>query len=55
MRPDAYAGAEGSPTNYMMFDIETAERIKLSLDQCILEYYRLIEDARANQLSSSIR
>jgi len=41
MRPDAYAGAEGSPTNYMHFDIETAQRLRFQLDQCIDEYYRL--------------
>jgi hypothetical protein len=47
MRPDAYAGAEGSPTNYMSFDIATAKRLKSDLDQCIAEYYRLIDDASA--------
>jgi hypothetical protein len=41
MRPDAYAGAEGSPTNYMHFDIESAQRLRFQLDQCINEYYRL--------------
>ena len=25
MRPDAYAGPEGSPTNYLNLDIETAQ------------------------------
>jgi hypothetical protein len=47
MRPDAYAGPEGSPTNYMSFDIETAQNLKSSLDRCISEYYRLVDDASA--------
>jgi hypothetical protein len=47
MRPDAYAGPEGSPTNYMNFDIETAQRLKFNLDRCISEYYRLVGDASA--------
>jgi hypothetical protein len=47
MRPDAYAGPEGSPTNYMNFDIETAQRLKFDLDRCISEYYRLVGDASA--------
>jgi len=45
MRPDAYAGPEGSPTNYMSFDIETALSLKSNLDRCISEYYRLADDA----------
>jgi hypothetical protein len=47
MRPDAYAGPEGSPTNYMSFDIETAQSLKFNLDRCISEYYRLVDDASA--------
>ena len=47
MCPDAHAGAEGSPTNYMNFDIETAQRLKFNLDRCIAEYYRLVSDASA--------
>src|SRR5437764_5994569 len=35
MRADAYAGSEGSPTNYMQFDLETAERLRDSLNDCI--------------------
>lgn len=35
MRPDAYAGAEGSPTNYMNFDLDTAVRLRDSLNECI--------------------
>jgi len=45
MRPDTYAGPEGSPTNYMNFDIETARHLKFNLDRCISEYYRLVGDA----------
>jgi hypothetical protein len=41
MKADAYAGAEGSPTNYMNFDIESAQRLRDQLDRCIGEYYRL--------------
>ncbi len=41
MLPDAYAGSEGSPTNYMHFDIESAQRLRFQLDRCIDEYYRL--------------
>ena len=47
MRPDAYAGPEGSPTNYMNFDIETAQHLKIHLDHCISEYYRLVGDTSA--------
>jgi hypothetical protein len=42
MVPDAYAGPEGSVTNYMNFDIQTAGRIRLHLDECIAAYYRLV-------------
>lgn len=45
MRPDAYAGSEGSPTNYMSFDIETAVSLKSHLEKCISEYHRLAKDA----------
>jgi hypothetical protein len=41
MLPDAYAGSEGSPTNYMNFDVESAKRLRFHLDRCIGEYYRL--------------
>jgi hypothetical protein len=41
MRPDSYAGAEGSPTNYMSFDIEAAEQLKFDLELCIDECRRL--------------
>jgi hypothetical protein len=47
MRPDAYAGPEGSPTNYMNFDIEAAQHLKFNLDRCISEYYRLAGVASA--------
>jgi hypothetical protein len=42
MRPDAYAGPEGSPTNYMNFDIDAAQYLKFNLDRCISEYCRLV-------------
>jgi hypothetical protein len=41
MLPDGYAGAEGSPNNYINFDLETAERIKAGLETCIAECRRL--------------
>lgn len=43
MRPDAYAGSEGSPTNFMNFDIETAQRVRAHLDRCIAECDRLMK------------
>jgi hypothetical protein len=39
--PDAYAGREESPTNYISFDIESAKQIRADLDRCIAEFYRL--------------
>jgi hypothetical protein len=41
MVADAYIGSEGSPTNYLNFDIESAQRLRFQLDRCIDEYYRL--------------
>lgn len=41
MLPDAHAGAEGSPTNYMNFDIASARLLRFELDRCIAEYDRL--------------
>jgi hypothetical protein len=35
MRADTYAGAEGSPTNYIQFDFDTAVRLRDSLSDCI--------------------
>ena len=52
MRPDAYAGAEGSPTNYMNFDIESAQRLRFNLDLCIAEYYRLTRGISAGRSSA---
>ena len=45
MQPDTHTGADFSRTNYMNFDIETAQRLKFDLDRCISEYYRLVGDA----------
>ncbi len=33
--PDGYAGPEGSPTNYISFDLPTAMQIRADLDECI--------------------
>lgn len=35
MQADGYAGLEGSPTNYIQFDIETAVRLRDNLNDCI--------------------
>lgn len=35
MRPDAYAGLEGAATNYIHFDVDTAVRLRDSLNACI--------------------
>lgn len=44
MRPDAYAGPEGEPINYVNFDIEAAKRLRSDLDLCIREYHRMVGD-----------
>jgi hypothetical protein len=41
MIPDGYAGAEGSPTNYINFDLATAQQIKADLDNCIARVRQL--------------
>jgi hypothetical protein len=35
MIADAYAGREGSPRNYMSFDLAKAKRLRNRLDECI--------------------
>jgi hypothetical protein len=35
LRPDGYAGPEGSPMNYSSFDLATALQIRADLDECI--------------------
>ena len=35
MVADGYIGPEGSPTNYISFDLQTAEKIKADIDECI--------------------
>ena len=52
MLPDAYAGAEGLPTNYMNFDIESAQRLRSHLDLCIAEYDRLMRDGPGRSSAS---
>lgn len=34
-KPDFYAGAEGSPTNYLNLDVEKARQLKQYLEKCI--------------------
>ena len=53
MIPDTYVGPEGSPTNYMNFDIESAQLIRDHLDMCIMEYNRLIRDNRSGRAAVS--
>jgi hypothetical protein len=40
LRPDRYAGPEGSVTNYLELSIEAAEQAKIDLERCIEEYHR---------------
>jgi hypothetical protein len=35
MKPDGYAGPEGSVTNYISFDLATALKIRADIDECI--------------------
>jgi hypothetical protein len=35
LRPDGFAGPEGSPTTYTSFDLATALQIRADLDECI--------------------
>ena len=35
MVADGYIGPEGSSTNYISFDLQTAEKIKADIDECI--------------------
>jgi hypothetical protein len=32
---DGYMGPEGSPTNYISFDLATAEQIRADIDECL--------------------
>jgi hypothetical protein len=45
--PDGYAGPEGSPTNYINFDLATARQIKADLDDCIAMARRLAAQTNA--------
>jgi len=40
LKPDRYAGPEGSVTNYIELSIEAAEQAKIDLERCIGEYRR---------------
>jgi hypothetical protein len=53
MIPNSYIGSEGSPTNYMNFDIESAQLVRDHLDMCIVEYNRLIRDNRSGRAAIS--
>jgi hypothetical protein len=35
MRADGSIGSEGSPTNYISFDLATALQVRADIDQCI--------------------
>ena len=41
MKPDGYIGADGSPTNYINFDLPTALSLRVHLDECIAEIQKL--------------
>src|SRR5262245_23695181 len=41
--PDGYAGPEGSPRNYISFDLATAEQIRADLDACISKARQLAD------------
>ena len=45
MRPDTYAGPEGAVKNYINFDVDTAIRLRDSLNECI-EFAREYQEAR---------
>jgi hypothetical protein len=45
MRPDSYAGPEGAVKNYINFDVDTAIRLRDSLNECI-EFARKYQEAR---------
>jgi hypothetical protein len=45
--PDGYAGSEGSPKNYISFDLSTAEQIRADLDVCIRKARQLASDVRS--------
>lgn len=40
LKPDRFAGPEGSVTNYIELSIEAAEQAKVDLERCIGEYRR---------------
>lgn len=44
LRPDSYAGPDGSVVNYINLSIDEAEQAKSDLERCIIEYRRLSED-----------
>jgi hypothetical protein len=41
--PDGAAGPEGSPRNYISFDLATAEQIRADLDACISKARQLAD------------
>ena len=55
LRPDSYAGAKGSPTNYIFFDIHGAMQLKEHLEQCIDEYNRLQKEHSKTRDNSPVR
>ena len=42
VRADAEYGIVGATTDYLSFDLATAEQIRSDLDRCISEYRRLV-------------
>ncbi|MBR0828067.1 hypothetical protein JQ596_21260 [Bradyrhizobium manausense] len=51
MKPDGYAGPEGSPTNYISFDLATALKLRADIDECIALAHSY---AKAGSRSSAI-
>jgi len=45
MLPDSYAGPEGAVKNYINFDVDTAVRLRDSLNDCI-EFARKYQEVR---------
>ena len=52
MVADAAIGTQGSMTNYMNFDIESAQRLRFQLDRCIAEYQALTR-TKPSEITSS--
>jgi hypothetical protein len=52
MKPDAYAGPDGSPTNYLNLDLAAALQLRANLDETILKLQEFDQDMKAMAASS---